>query len=1410
MGETLAERIARVKRSSSGETLAERIAREKRALERDAGGDIDLREPAPAAGRSISQVARDAAKGPDTRRRDQRWGDDIARLGMRGLGETGTAAARFAGWISGTDAPKDWADRTDEEMREFWGEPETGAGKIGYVAGRMLGEGATMLAGGAGVGKAIARTAQGSGRAARVARPMAQAIAAGRKGSVAQRVAAQTAPFVPIDFAMGAGAAPEGERLKGGAVNVALGAGGAAAIESIPSIFRTARAAIAKIPTSRRKAAEALDPSIADELRGAHRAAETDVTTGVANARALKRALPAAEADEATTVTLFDANNFGRVNKIAGHEEGDAVLADIADALRRAADEADAGDRVFRKGGDEFVVLAPKDKADRIRARATEIFGDRVIRNDATGETVVVSISGNTGPTFKDADAGLQTVKAARKAAQLKGQVRAPVDADAPPAAAAAADDPDPDDVARFFEDEPAPARAGFSAAPLAGTVATSGTGAAAGAALDDENPLRGAAVGAGIGAGVGIVGARALRPRPAHVPAYLSDPDMQGAVQQIGGGRGGAPGKPTSLYTSVIDETTPLQKFGREFDTVEPERLKWEVARAKRYKGAGEVRVRTELKGVLKAIPPEHQPGVRGLAHDERLIELSTHGVTIEPAELARAQRNVAKNGADPDLRRGVDALRDYYHELLLHKLRNGVIDAGTYNAIRAKGQAYVPFIPDELSGEIIASAGGGRLVNKRTGVRAWGAKELDKYTKVDPFEQAALDTYETERTVAKQRVTNIVSEIVENNPRASAFIRRVPPKWLATSASGKPVLAAPQGKHIVQANIRGKRQYYEVLDQDLFDAWAAFDPKVQNVFQKSLSAFKTTLRTGVTAHPGFLVSNAMRDFVHSLVQYPLPVREYLVGTAIGAGVGAATAEEGERVGGALRGAVAGGLVGTATPHAFRVMSAMHDIIGRTPDYEAWMREGGAGFSEFYAKPKEARKLIRQLQQSRTVKMIDVRNWSDAYFYIGKVIEEAPRVARAKYVRGQGASWAEAAFESGDISLNFTRIGRHTKEIANWKAFFNAQLQGWDKLARMLRKRKTYAIAAATITAPSVALWTVNKDDPEYWKQPEWLKNTTWLIPLPESVREKHGYTFLAIPKPFELGYIFASLPERILDWTYSNDDGSKGFRVPWASPAELPDWIRGKDASRLPFIGGDGPDLRDRGAEAFGAVMPTAVTPLIENVANYDFFRKQPVVSRAIASEGNPELEYDDRTTSVAKVAGEKTGMSPAKIDNTLREWFGTTGAELSEQVGDRIGRATGLDKRPLPLRRMPVAGRFFTAAEAPSEQESRFWDRWKRAEDAYKGARKLEREGDFFGLERHVNKHERELIEYDALKPAYRELLELRAARKEIARSTEYSKDEKRRMLRALANMATEVIAGPPQTEPDDDLDGFDFDD
>lgn len=167
------------------------------------------------------------------------------------------------------------------------------------------------------------------------------------------------------------------------------------------------------------------------EKRLAEERSVTDELTGISNRRALDKALPRADSDPNISVISFDANNFGKVNKEKGNEAGDQALIEVAQAISSAAKEFGVNTRsvftkseplkkssdegqVFRRGGDEFVVIAPKEVADKIAKRAEEIFGDRKY-----GSTTV-SLTGVTGNTFEEADSGLQEAKNRRKESQSK------------------------------------------------------------------------------------------------------------------------------------------------------------------------------------------------------------------------------------------------------------------------------------------------------------------------------------------------------------------------------------------------------------------------------------------------------------------------------------------------------------------------------------------------------------------------------------------------------------------------------------------------------------------------------------------------------------------------------------------------------------------------------------------------------------------------------------------------------------------------------------------------------------------------------------------------------------------------------------------------------------------------------
>jgi diguanylate cyclase (GGDEF)-like protein len=85
--------------------------------------------------------------------------------------------------------------------------------------------------------------------------------------------------------------------------------------------------------------------------------ARHDHLTGLPNRRALMEELPAAIATgERLRLVLCDLNGFKAYNDTRGHQEGDLLLARLADRLGRLV--AGRG-RAYRLGGDEFCVVWP-------------------------------------------------------------------------------------------------------------------------------------------------------------------------------------------------------------------------------------------------------------------------------------------------------------------------------------------------------------------------------------------------------------------------------------------------------------------------------------------------------------------------------------------------------------------------------------------------------------------------------------------------------------------------------------------------------------------------------------------------------------------------------------------------------------------------------------------------------------------------------------------------------------------------------------------------------------------------------------------------------------------------------------------------------------------------------------------
>ncbi len=108
--------------------------------------------------------------------------------------------------------------------------------------------------------------------------------------------------------------------------------------------------------------------------RAAHRNANTDPTTGLANRRELLRSLAEAiEARRPGALLLLDLDHFKRVNDLHGHFTGDQLLCSVAEMLRISAPPGSCSARI---GGDEFAMLIQTSDPRQAEALATKLVAD--------------------------------------------------------------------------------------------------------------------------------------------------------------------------------------------------------------------------------------------------------------------------------------------------------------------------------------------------------------------------------------------------------------------------------------------------------------------------------------------------------------------------------------------------------------------------------------------------------------------------------------------------------------------------------------------------------------------------------------------------------------------------------------------------------------------------------------------------------------------------------------------------------------------------------------------------------------------------------------------------------------------------------------------------------------------------
>jgi diguanylate cyclase (GGDEF)-like protein/excisionase family DNA binding protein len=94
------------------------------------------------------------------------------------------------------------------------------------------------------------------------------------------------------------------------------------------------------------------------------RRAQSDVLTGLLNHGTFGQQLDALiAAGDAFSLVMLDLDRFKPVNDGMGHQAGDLLLRQVAEAIVAASRDSD---RVYRYGGDEFAILLPRTDGDQV------------------------------------------------------------------------------------------------------------------------------------------------------------------------------------------------------------------------------------------------------------------------------------------------------------------------------------------------------------------------------------------------------------------------------------------------------------------------------------------------------------------------------------------------------------------------------------------------------------------------------------------------------------------------------------------------------------------------------------------------------------------------------------------------------------------------------------------------------------------------------------------------------------------------------------------------------------------------------------------------------------------------------------------------------------------------------------
>lgn len=548
-----------------------------------------------------------------------------------------------------------------------------------------------------------------------------------------------------------------------------------------------------------------------------------------------------------------------------------------------------------------------------------------------------------------------------------------------------------------------------------------------------------------------------------------------------------------------------------------------------------------------------------------------------ILPEGLTQADLESIIRNAPQEFRKAANMYWQFNDNILTVMEDAGLISAETHKLLNTKYKYYCPLMRDfsdtaSADNFIGGLSNGGRGIGnvsstlKRISIEGSGRKVLN------PLESTVKAVAVMCNRAERNKVGQMAVDLAEKGGLDGAI-----QKAEGTTADPK--------NCVFTVMFDGKKQAYKTT-QELYGPIVGYNlPAAGFVLGVARNAARL-LRAGATSSPSFIVRNLIRDTIFAGISSQNGFRP-IVDT--------------------IRGAYA---------------------LARDPRLRAEFKVAGVTQFNFYSSSEQIVKSLDEMAGGKDWHKYGAGDiWRALMKYpamASEYAESATRMGEFMRAREKGLSLEEAAQAARELTLDFSRSGVQGEKVNQIVPFFNAVLQGGDKMVRLIKNDPvgTGVKLAPYIILPSLALWAMNHDEDWYKELDPEIKATCWC--LPGGIR---------IPKPQECGILFGSGAEAMLDAAFNDD------------PVAVGNWAKTFTANMAPSI------------------LPTVFLPLIEWQANYSFFRGQSITPQRLQNLPD-ELQYTPNTSAAARTIGGVTGLSPVKIDNTIRGYTGTMGMFIVQQ--------------------------------------------------------------------------------------------------------------------------------------------------